>query len=177
VTGRHKSLSYLAFLAVGLAGGASSASASGDASGRCPTRELRLQVGAYGEAATQFMQTLTFTNTSSRTCALAGWPSVRVKDGPAVTIVRVVQGPLGARPFRRVLLRSRGAASFDIYGADWNVGADRPCPKASALLVTPPGNRAALRIRIRLPDCGRLYVAPLIPGRRDRLSWSRVWNA
>lgn len=175
----YKALALLAVLVAALFAATSGARASGTIV-RCRTAQLRLKSGAYGEAAQQFTQTLTFTNTSSQSCELRGWPSLQVKDESgrvaAVTIVRVVQGPPGARPFRPVLLRRGGAASFDVYGADWDAGADRPCRKTSALLVTPPGDRRALKMRRRLPNCGRLFVAPLIPGRRDRNSWSVVWH-
>ena len=175
----HKALALLALLVAPLFVLKSAARASSTI-GRCRPAQLRLRAGAYGEAAQQFTQTLTFTNTSSRRCELMGWPGLRVKNGSgrlaAVTIVRVVQGPPGARPFGRVLLRPRDAASFDVYGADWDAGADRPCRKTSALLVRPPGDRPALEVRRRLPNCSRLFVAPLISGRRDRDMWSRVWK-
>ena len=180
MTNCYKVLSLLAVITAALSAGTPSASAGGDALVRCGTARLRLAAGAYGEAAQQFTQTLTFTNTSSRKCELAGWPRVRVKDErrqiAAVTVVRVVQGPPGARPFRRVVLRPGGFASFDLYGADWDASANRPCRTTSALLVGPPGRRPALEVDLRLPNCGRLFVAPLISGRRDRDMWSRVWK-
>jgi Protein of unknown function (DUF4232) len=147
---------------------------------RCRTAQLRLGTGAHGEAALQFMQTLTFTNESSESCRLSGWPSVqargRLGEPMAVKTVRVVQGKATARPYRRVLLRPRGAASFDVYGADYDAVANRPCGTVSGLVVTPPGDRAALRVAVRLPNCGVYYVAPLIAGRRDRDAWSVVWK-
>jgi hypothetical protein len=123
---------------------------------------------------------LTFVSESSRRCRLGGWPRLKVRTElgrlvPARTL-RVVQGPPGAPPFRRVVLRPGGAASFDVYGADWNAAANRPCPKTAALVVTPPGDQVALEIRVRLPNCGEFLIAPLIPGRRDRDAWSRVWK-
>jgi hypothetical protein len=148
---------------------------------RCRATQLRLVAGHYGAAATQFTQTLTFTNQSAKRCQLTGWPSLRVmrKLGrvEATRIIHVVQGPPTAPPFRRVVLRPTGAASFNVYGADWDLAANSPCPKTSALRVRPPGDRHALDVRVSVPNCGRLLVAPLIPGRRDRDSWSRVWKA
>jgi hypothetical protein len=160
------------------------ASPTGDAFGggiaRCHANQLHLTAGAYGEAALQFTQTLTLSNISPRACQLAGWPSVRTRDTlgrlASVRVVRVVQGPPNARPFRVVALRPGGAASFNVYGADWNATANRPCGKTSALLITPPGDRTALEVHVRLPSCGVLYVAPLIRGRRDRDAWSQVWK-
>jgi len=144
---------------------------------RCRADELRLTDGAYGEAALQFTQTLTFTDRARASCWLAGWPRLSVpgRSRPVKT-VRVVQGASGSRPFTRVLLTASGAASFDLYGADWDASANRPCPQTAALLVAPPGTQTALRVRVRVPDCGRFYVAPLVAGRRDRAAWSLVWR-
>jgi Protein of unknown function (DUF4232) len=144
---------------------------------RCRVSELQLQPGAYGEAALQFTQTLTFVNRSRSSCRLAGWPSVNALGrARAAKTLRVVQGAPGRRPYSRVLLTPSGAASFDLYGADWDTSANRPCPRTSTLGVAPPGVHAALRVRLHVPDCGRFYVAPLIPGRRDRAAWSVVWR-
>jgi Protein of unknown function (DUF4232) len=160
------------------------ASAAGGAVGgglpRCHSNQLRLAKGTYGEAALQFRQTLTLRNVSSRACELGGWPNVRVKDERlrvvAVRTVRVVQGSPNAPPFRVVTLRPGGAASFNVYGPDWNAAANRECRKTSAILVRPPGARATLDVRVRIPSCGPFYIAPLIAGRRDRNSWSFVWK-
>jgi hypothetical protein len=87
-----------------------------------------------------------------------------------------VQGPLRARP-ASVLLRARGAASFDVYGADWDFSRNRSCPSATAAFVTPPAGSAALRVRVRIPNCpGGFYIAPVIAGPTDRQSWSFVWH-
>jgi len=87
-----------------------------------------------------------------------------------------VQGPLEARPFESVILRPGGAASFDVYGADWDFRQNRSCPLATAAFVTPAGGSAALRVRARIPNCpGGFEIAPVIAGRTDRQSWSFVW--
>ena len=147
---------------------------------RCRTKQLHLTAGAYGEAAQQFIQTLTFTNESSRRCQLQGWPAVTVRGRSGRLVVktrRVVQGPPSARPYECVVLRALGAASFDVYGADWNALANRQCPKTSALVVTPPGASRTLEVRVRLPSCGVLLVAPLVAGIRDGDAWSTVWKS
>jgi hypothetical protein len=76
-----------------------------------------------------------------------------------------------------VLLRARGAASFNVYGADWDFLRNRSCPMTTAALVTLPGGGAALRVRARIPSCpGGFEIAPVIAGRTDRQSWSFVWH-
>jgi hypothetical protein len=148
---------------------------------RCQPLQLHLAASFYGEAGGQFIQTFTFTNVSRRICRLEGWPSLEVEVAShrpvPVRTRRVVQGPLRARPFASVLVRARGAASFDAYGADWDFLRNRACPRATAALVTPAGSPAALRVGVRIPNCpGGFYIAPVIAGPTDHQSWSFVWH-
>jgi hypothetical protein len=146
---------------------------------RCRAEQLDLVASSYGEAGTQFIQTLRFTNRSKATCQMSGWPTVRVADSlghPVRTnTIRVVQGSPSARPFKTVVLRSGAAASFDIYGADWNVSANRACPNATRVSVALP-DALQLLVRVKLPNCGEFYVAPIVAGKTDRDSWSVVWK-
>jgi hypothetical protein len=165
--------SVLAFAAPG--------STSSSAFARCQASQLHLAANFYGKAGGQFIQTFTFVNISRRVCRMAGWPSLKIEDAShrpvPVRTQRVVQGPLSARPFVSVLLRARGAASFNVYGADWDFRRNRSCPLTSAALVTPAGGGTALRVGVRIPMCpGGFEIAPLIAGRRDRGSWSFVWR-
>jgi hypothetical protein len=143
--------------------------------------QLHLAASFYGEAGGQFIQTFTFTNISQRVCRMEGWPSLEVEDVShrpvPVRTRRVVQGQLGTRPFASVFLRARGAASFDVYGADWDFLRNRSCPRATAALITPAGGSAALRVSVRIPDCpGGFDIAPVFAGRIDRESWSLLWK-
>ena len=156
-------------------------SGSSAAFARCQPSQLRLAASFHGEAGGQFIQTFTFTNVSRRVCRLEGWPSLEIEVAShrpvAVRTRRVVQGPQGAPPFATVLLRARAAASFDVYGADWDFLRNRSCPHTVAALVTLPGGGVALRVAVRIPECpGGFEIAPVIAGRTDRQSWSFVWN-
>jgi hypothetical protein len=146
----------------------------------CRAQQLRLAASFYGEAAGQFVQTFTFMNVGHSVCQLRGWPSLELtsKSGRPVSVRsrRVVQGAPSARPFRTVVLRRRGAASFDVYGADWNFRANRPCSHTTAIFVTPPGDRSMLLVAVKMPNCGLFDVAPVIAGKTDRHAWSRVWH-
>lgn len=133
---------------------------------QCRPEQLRAAATFYGEAGGSFVQTLTFTNQSRDACRLRGWPKVNLPSR------RVIQGAATARPFVTVVLRSGAQASFDVYGEDWNHRANRPCPEATSLSITLPGARAALPVRVRIPRCGLLDIAPLIAGRADRRAWS-----
>jgi hypothetical protein len=149
---------------------------------RCRTTQLRVRGHFLGEAMGQFSETLTFVNSSARTCRLAGWPSVLVRTGSGsasrVRMSRVIQGPPTNRPFRPVTIRSGRTASFDIYGPDYNAAKNQTCPTAHALLVRPPGDSLTLPVAVKIPACRPLAfaVAPLIAGSLDRDPWSVVWR-
>ena len=182
--GRNRTLRLSAAAAV-LAGSVLAAAGPGVSSlravGGCHSAQLRLAATFYGRAGGQFTQTFTFTNISPRVCRMEGWPSLSIEVSShrpvPIRARRVVQGPLGAKPYASVLLRPHSAASFDVYGADWDSRQNRSCPRTSAVLVTPPGSTAVLPVRVRIPDCpGSFDIAPVIAGRSDGQSWSTVWN-
>jgi hypothetical protein len=156
---------------------ATAAAAHGGAAPRCRPGDLRLTPTFYGEAVQQFVQTLTFRNTGAA-CTLAGWPAVRLRVGGrwSAPARRVVQGDPKARPFAPVTLRPGARASFDVYGADWDALTDRACPRSTAASVAAPGAAAALVVRLAVPACGSLFVAPVIAGASDHRAWSVVWH-
>jgi Protein of unknown function (DUF4232) len=131
----------------------------------CTPPQLHLVAGFQGAAAGQFLQTFTFVNVSRRTCTLEGWPRL-----VGIPSRRVVQ----AKPVVRVVVRPGGAASFDVFGEDWNHRADTPCPVTRSVQVIPPGGNAALSVAVRMPNCQGHEVAPMIAGRVDRDAWSTV---
>jgi Protein of unknown function (DUF4232) len=129
----------------------------------CTPPQLHLVAGFQGAAAGQFIQTFTFVNRSQRTCTLFGWP--RLIGIPAR---RVVQ----SKKVVRVIVRPGRAASFDVFGADWNQVANRPCPTTRVVRVIPPGSRTSLSVMVRMPNCEGHYTAPVVAGRVDRDAWS-----
>jgi hypothetical protein len=138
----------------------------------CRSAALRLVAAHYGEAGGQFGQTFTFTNISRRICTLAGSPSVK----SSARTIRVVQGTRGTQPYRTVIPRPRsGAAPFAPFGADYDAVANRASPRTTALWVTPPRG-SPMHVAVRVPNCGRFYVAPIIAGKIDRGSWSVIWR-
>jgi hypothetical protein len=147
---------------------------------RCQTRQLDLTAGFYGEAMGSFTQTFTFTNSSPHACRLAGWPRLELESHSSrpvpIASRRVVKSPPPAPAFATVVLRPRGAASFNVYGADWNHAKNRSCPETSAALIASPGDRATLSVGVRMPNCGLLYIAPVIAGRTDHNAWAVVWH-
>ncbi len=147
---------------------------------RCQTRQLHLIAGFYGEALGSFSQTFTFTNGSRHACQLAGWPRLKLESGSsrplAVASRRVVQNPPPAPAFATVVLKPRGAASFNVYGEDWNHLKNSSCPETRAAFIAPPNDLATRSVAVKMPNCGLLYIAPLIAGRTDHNAWSVVWH-
>jgi hypothetical protein len=133
---------------------------------------LQLLAGFQGAALGSFTQTFTFVNASRRQCRLRGWPTLHVQGRSR----RVVQDTPPEPPFTAVVLAPAGAASFDVYGADWDHTANRACPETATVRIAPPGDRTALSVHVKMPNCGLYYIAPLIPGRADRRAWSVVWH-
>jgi hypothetical protein len=144
----------------------------------CQSGGLHLRASFHGEAAGQFIQTFTFTNAGATPCRLAGWPTLRLRtpsgQATAARSIRVVQNRPSSQPFEPVILQPGGAASFDVFGANWNVSANRACPSTHALFVAFP-RVAPLAVTVALPYCSPFSIAPVVAGTADRDAWSAVW--
>jgi hypothetical protein len=170
----------LASLAVAVAGialiAAPSAKGARTTTPGCLTQQLHLAGHLLGEAGGQFTVTFRFTNASKRTCHLTGWPNVSLRSASGkpepLRTQRVLQIPSLAS-VHLVTLSPNGSASFDVYGGDFNPVKDKPCAReTSVILVTPPGDRSALRTIVHAPNCGLFLISPIISGSVDRQAWS-----
>jgi uncharacterized protein DUF4232 len=137
----------------------------------CRSDQLRLTAPRmWGAAAGSLIEGFTLTNASRRTCAVSGWPDVRRlgRSGRPipVTLERWVYEQHGPAPFRVVRLRPGRAASFPVFGEDWNHAVDRACPNARTVRVEPPGGRGWLSVALKIPACAGWNVGPLVPGRQ-----------
>jgi hypothetical protein len=160
------------------ANGAGSASAP-----KCSSSQLRVTSDRGGwhanyAAAGEFRETLTFTNVSRSTCQLNGWPRVQaVVNGvvESTLMTQVRQNVPPSKPSAPVRLTPQKNASFDIYGADWNVVQDKACPQmTTGLMVSPPGASKSVFVPVEEPKCGGFDISPVIFGSSDRRSWSFV---
>jgi hypothetical protein len=148
---------------------------------RCGAARLHLAPSFYGAAGGQFIATFTFINLDRAACGMSGWPRVEIEDAAGRTvrapIRRVVQGSSLSHPYSRVVVRPEGAASFDLYGADFDARSGRLCASTGAIRAAPPETGAFLVTRVKVPLCRfGFYLAPLVAGRSDRSSWSFVWR-
>ena len=142
----------------------------------CRSGQMRLSAPAWGAAAGTLYEPVTLTNTSSATCAVAGWPAVRRFDAAGqaipVEVSRWVYRLDGAAPFSSVTLAPGKAATFEIFGGDWNPRLDRGCRTATAIAVQPRGGggwltaspESAGEDNAGMPACRFWSVGPLVPG-------------
>ncbi|MFE9285033.1 DUF4232 domain-containing protein [Streptomyces olivaceus] len=122
---------------------AGSASASARTDGRCHTSELRAAVGRLDPGAGQRNFPLVLTNTSERTCTVYGYPGAAFVDASG--------RQLGPDPERapgspETLTLTPGASAWAglSFSSPEISGARTATP--AALLVTPPDERASLKV-------------------------------
>ena len=161
--------------------GTPTVSAGARAAPACRTGQLSLRATFRGAALGEFVQTLTVSNVGAHACEIGGWPRIQVEDVAGhqvlVPVRRVVQTPAHAKPFREVVVEPQGAASFNLYGADFDAVSGRGCPVGVLLSVRPPGAQGTLHVRANVPRCRYgYYISPLIAGSNDRLAWTFVWH-
>lgn len=151
---------------------------------RCSAGQLRLDQPRFDGAGTgHVMESMSFTNTASRSCALRGWPVFDVVL-PGGQLVRAHVGHIRnatsshALPVRAVLLSPGGAASFHAYEDD-GTGLEERCglglPSAQVLAI-PPGSRKPARGAVAVPYCHNprrllAWLSPVVTGRFDSYSF------
>jgi hypothetical protein len=147
---------------------------------RCRNEQLRLSGPRFNGAGTgHSVENFTFTNVSTRSCVLRGWPTVAAVVGNRVASETTGHWRIrnGARrtgkplPVHSVPLPPRGAASFNVVALAPFTANPPPCVRASGELITPPGGHVPLRVVVHGKDeyCGAgLMVTPVVPGRIDR---------
>jgi len=138
------------------AGSASAGSAS--AGGACGTAQLKISLTDTGALAGQAGGYLTFTNDSSTSCTMSGWPAVTALTaaGRAVSLRHLRSSMFGAwqysSPPPTVTLQP-GDSGYAIVAAD-----DKPADSSTScpapyvrLRVSPPGGSGSVTISAYLP--------------------------
>jgi hypothetical protein len=142
----------------------------------CQPVELAASTPPYGDAGGTFSQTVTLTNTASKTCQLQGWPQFRVADASGRFLTgptqRVRQNTPPAHPWSTVVLAPGQSSSFNVYGQLYDALHDRVCPTTASASVSLPGGTSPLVVPLQIPNCGTFEIAPLVKGDSDRVSWS-----
>ncbi|MBZ6088116.1 DUF4232 domain-containing protein [Streptomyces olivaceus] len=122
---------------------AGSASASARTDGRCHTSELRAAVGRLDPGAGQRNFPLVLTNTSERTCTVYGYPGAAFVDASGK---QLGPDPERAPGSPETLTLTPGASAWAglSFSSPEISGARTATP--AALLVTPPDERASLKV-------------------------------
>lgn len=140
------------------------------ASDACAGSAIRVSTGTGGAGLGHVGIPLLFTNTSSRTCHLQGYPGVDGvrADGGTETARRTPRGYLGglapgATPPDVALAPGQTATAL-VEGIDVPVDGATSCPQLRRLRVTPPNTRTTVTIDATPPDCAGLLVHPVLAG-------------
>ncbi len=118
---------------------------------------------------------LLFRNAGSRPCSLTGYPSAALivaggRRGQR-QVARTPNGYLGglsatATSVPIVRLAPGQTAAALLEGED-STGGGKPCPRSTALLVTPPNQTVMVRLARSMSIC-RPEIHPVVPGTSGR---------
>lgn len=147
------------------------------ASVRCHSSQLTVNLGRSGLAAGHESQVVTFTNVSGTPCHLYGYPGMQMLGADRRRMPSHVRWGASyivpALSPRRVLIRPGAHASFEA-GYEDGTGFGITCPAAMKVLITPPNAYRPLAIRWPLRPyggpshsvhaCGEVTVSPVYPG-------------
>lgn len=142
----------------------------GAGSDRCQPDQLSLVPGAARAAAGHYAQTLVFTNTSSSTCTMYGYPGLQLvgADGQAVDVdVQRGAGYAVQDPGPKAIsLGPKQSAYFMFGAADVSQPGGAPCPAATRARVIPPNDYTQLEVAVHVAACphARVAVSAVAPG-------------
>ncbi|MGW0061806.1 DUF4232 domain-containing protein [Streptosporangium sandarakinum] len=136
------------------------------APGRCRTGALSARVGRVDAGAGQRYAPLVFTNGSTRTCWVYGFPGLVTIDRNGDAL-RTRPRRENVRP-QRVTLRPGASAHFRMHWTEVPSGRETICPASARLMVIPPDETAYLTVPFsaRVCDDGRIDLTPAAPGAR-----------
>jgi hypothetical protein len=143
---------------------------------RCQETQLDVAIVSRGAAAGHVGDAIVFTNISSSTCTLSGYPTVRLSESPKVGLELVAKdtqsgylGGLGGTGAKLALpvvkLRAHGGtASSLVEGGDNPVDGATTCLWFAKVSVALPHLSPPYRLSMRFPSCVRPQVHPIVKG-------------
>lgn len=136
----------------------------------CPTRDLSAKIGPTQGAAGSIYTTIDFTNISSGTCTLYGYPGVVLAGGSPASPIGKSAAEDPATPRRLVTLAPKAVASAQlriVQAADFPASRCHPT-KATYLQIIPPNQTTPIFLRFDATACARplniLTVDVVVPG-------------
>jgi Protein of unknown function (DUF4232) len=146
----------------------------------CHNAQISVSGAGGGSGLGHQDQVILFTNQSSSTCVLSGYPGVaglNAQGDQAVQAQRTLGGYMGGLPPGatippNVSLAPGQTASAKVEGTDNPVGSATSCPYYPVLLVTPPNLTSSVPVTVSglgtnppgLPGCSPIEVHPVVPG-------------
>ena len=125
---------------------------------RCDSPDLTVGLGRLGAGLGNRYQTITLTNTTSRTCDLYGFPGMQMYDAanqPLPTKVVRDGGFMTQQPGPSEVVLAPGAvASFLLHWEVIPVGAETTCPTSDHVVITPPDSFTSITVPLHADACG-----------------------
>jgi ABC-type Fe3+-hydroxamate transport system substrate-binding protein len=145
----------------------STASTSSSALPRCLVSHLSLARPTTNGAAGSIGLRFTFTNRSTASCTLLGYPGIGRLNGEhkvmTTTVVRGTSTVVPAEPERTVVLAPGGRASF--FAGYSDVPGGSACPTSAYLEVTPPNAYDHFTLPVSADVCrATITVSPVVAG-------------
>ena len=143
---------------------------TGTAAAACPTRYLSVKPGLAQGAAGSTYQVLDFTNISSVTCTLYGYPGVSLAGGKPVTQIGLAAARTNGTPVKLVTLAPRAVASalLRIVAAANFPAAKCHLVTATYLQIYPPDQTTPSYLAYRAQACTKpvqtLFIDAIRPG-------------
>ncbi len=132
------------------------------------TLSMQTSQGAMGHVAQQDE----FTNKSTTTCTLYGYPGAVMLDSQQKTIATKTNWQTTGFSYSNqqkqlVTLHPGGVAYFIVEWSDVPVGAETSCPTSTYLSVTPPNDFSVITIADQINACngGTLGMSPVEPNK------------
>jgi hypothetical protein len=152
---------------------AATAKAAEIASAQPCTASQLTEPGLSGVASGHVAEVVSLRNTSSKTCTLKGYPSLKMLDASGKPMPTVLtdgsDGWIPSVPEHLVIVTARSEASFELGFTD-ETGGTAICPASSQVEVTPPDADQPITLRWRIasyggtvakPQCGHFAVSAL----------------
>lgn len=145
------------------------ATATGGASTNCQPSQLTFTIHTGGGAAGHIGQMGQFTNTSTATCTLYGFPGAVMLDAQHQPMTTHALWQTSAYMYSNqqktlVTLAPGASAYFAVTWSDVTVGSATTCPTSSYLSVTPPNDFSVLTVADQINACdSNLIISPVEP--------------
>ena len=170
-TGRLVACLAAAALAAGLAASAATAAAAPASAAPCNASQLSGHLRQSSGAAGTIGLSFAFKNISPATCALQGFPRLKLRNAAGPLPTRVRHGGLAIleHPALPVVLAPGKVASLLVTYSDVPTGAATSCPTATTLVVILRGGHGRLLVPATIGACNRglLRESPFLAGRRN----------